>query len=167
MKKVFLIILVVCSYHAFSQKTKKSSLDNKIVTFKNIEIPPVLPECSLETTAELKKKCVNTKLKKLVEDNFNFSLLDCLEKEYIVNQETGKKEEICSSKLSPGRKSFKIKFVVNKTGDVVKINSTASHPKLNKEAIRIAKMIPKMTPGKHQDELTSVSFSLPFSYLVQ
>ena len=167
MKKVFLVILVVCSYSGFSQKTERSNLDSKIITFKKIETPPLLHECSLETTTELKRKCVDTKLRKLVKDNFNLSLLTCLEKEYIVNQETGRREEMCSSRLSPGKKKIKIQFVINKTGETEQINVAAPHPKLQKEGIRIAKMIPKMIPGKNKGKPIAVSYSLPFSFNVK
>ena len=166
MKKVFLILLIISSIHSFCQNIEKS-IERTIITFNNIEKPPVFPECSSELTKELKRKCINAKLNELVENHFNLSLLACLEKEYIVNQETGKKEEMCSSKLSKGKKNITIQFVINKTGETEKIYVTAPHPKLQKEGVRIAKMIPKMTPGKRNGKPTAVSYSFPISFNVQ
>ena len=55
-------------------------------------------------------------------------------------------------------------FKISKTGDITNIRARAKHPELEKEAIRVIKLLPKMTPGKHNGETVIVPYSVPIIY---
>ncbi|MDT0605583.1 energy transducer TonB [Croceitalea rosinachiae] len=52
-------------------------------------------------------------------------------------------------------------FVISKEGDVIKIRTKARHPILEKEALRIVKLLPKIMPGKQNGKPVKVPFSFP------
>jgi len=61
--------------------------------------------------------------------------------------------------MTPGKKRIIMLFKINKVGDIVDIRAKAPHPKLQKEAIRIVKLLPKMKPG--------VKYTLPMRIEVE
>lgn len=63
--------------------------------------------------------------------------------------------------LSPGKKRIIMLFKIDKNGEIVDIQARAPHPKLQKEAIRIVKLLPKMIPGKQRGNPVGVKYTLP------
>jgi len=116
------------------------------VSFAVIENVPIFPGCEKGTNAE-KKKCMSTKINKLVSKKFNTEL----------GQELG---------LS-GKQKISVFFTIDKTGNIVNVKTRAPHPKLEKEARRVVGLIPKMKPGKQRGVPVKVTFFLPISFNVQ
>ena len=58
-------------------------------------------------------------------------------------------------------------FKIDQTGSITEIQARAPHPRLQKEAERVVKTLPKMTPGKQRGRPVSVRYSLPISFLVE
>ncbi|MEN8123555.1 MAG: energy transducer TonB [Bacteroidota bacterium] len=116
------------------------------VPFAIIEEVPVYPGCK-GSNAE-KKKCLQDKVQKLVNKNFNTGLANDLG-------------------LSPGRKKIYVQFKIDKTGNIVNIRARGPHARLEKEAVRVVQKIPKMTPGKQRNRPVGVKYTLPITLVVE
>ncbi|MBE7629206.1 energy transducer TonB [Tenacibaculum piscium] len=116
------------------------------VPFSIIEEVPIFPGCT-GSKAE-KKACLNKKLQKHVQRNFAAELAN----------ELG---------LAPGKKRIYVQFKIDKDGSVTSVNARAPHPRLKEEAIRVAKKIPKMKPGKQRGRPVRVGYTLPITFNVE
>ncbi|MCG8183346.1 energy transducer TonB [Tenacibaculum piscium] len=116
------------------------------VPFSIIEEVPIFPGCT-GSKAE-KKACLNKKLQKHVQRNFDAELAN----------ELG---------LAPGKKRIYVQFKIDKDGSITSVNARAPHPRLKKEAIRVAKKIPKMKPGKQRGRPVRVGYTLPITFNVE
>ena len=113
------------------------------VPFSIIEEVPVYPGC--KGTKVQKKACFSKKLTKLIQKKFDTDLVNEL------GYESGKKVRIY------------VQFKIDKTGKIVNINARAPHPRLKKEAIRMANQIPTMQPGKQRGRAVGVNYTLPIT----
>ncbi len=118
------------------------------VPFAIIEDVPVYPGCEKERGKEAKKACLNKALQKHVSRKFNADLAGDLG-------------------LSPGKKRIYVSFKITKTGNIEIIGARAPHPRLEKEAIRVVKLLPKMTPGKQRGRPVNVTYMLPIAFVVE
>ncbi len=116
------------------------------VPFSIIEDVPVFPGCS--GSKAQKKACLNKKMQKHVQRYFDAELAN----------ELG---------LSPGKKRIFLLFKIGKTGKIEDIQARAPHPRLKKEAIRIAKKLPQMQPGKQRGRPVRVGYTLPITFNVE
>ena len=110
------------------------------VPFTIIEDVPVFPGCKGDKKAL--KACFNKKMQKHFAKKFNSDLPN----------ELG---------LSPGKKRIIMLFKIDRTGNIVDIRAKAPHPRLQKEAMRIIKLLPKMTPGRQRGKPVGVKYTLP------
>jgi protein TonB len=110
------------------------------VPFTIIEDVPVFPGCK-GNKKEL-KSCFNKKMQKHFQRKFNADLPNDLG-------------------LAPGKKRIIMLFKIDRQGDIVGIIAKAPHPKLQKEAIRIIKLLPKMKPGRQRGKAVGVKYTLP------
>ncbi|MBE7645337.1 energy transducer TonB [Tenacibaculum finnmarkense] len=116
------------------------------VPFSIIEEVPIFPGCTGSKTE--KKACLNKKLQKHVQRNFDAELAN----------ELG---------LAPGKKRIYVQFKIDKDGSITSVNARAPHPRLKKEAIRVAKKIPKMKPGRQRGRAVRVGYTLPITFNVE
>lgn len=116
------------------------------VPFAIIEEVPVFPGCT--GTRKQKSDCLNKKIKKHVLRKFNADLAGDLG-------------------LSPGKKKIWVVFRIDPKGNITEVNARAPHPRLKKEAIRVAKTLPKMTPGKQRGVPVGMKYTLPISFNVE
>ena len=58
-------------------------------------------------------------------------------------------------------------FKIDTNGDVTEIKTRGPHKKLEEEAERVARLLPKMTPGKQRGKPVAVSYSLPVVFEVR
>jgi len=110
------------------------------VPFTIIEDVPVFPGCKGNKAAL--KACFNKKMQKHFAKKFNSDLPN----------ELG---------LSPGKKRIIMLFKIDKTGNITDIRAKAPHPRLQKEAMRIIKLLPRMTPGRQRGKPVGVKYTLP------
>ena len=110
------------------------------VPFTVIEEVPIFPGCKGNKAAL--KKCFNKKMQKHFAKKFDADLPN----------ELG---------LSPGKKRLIMLFKIDKSGNIVDVKAKAPHPRLQKEAIRIIKLLPKMKPGKQRGKPVGVKYTLP------
>ena len=117
----------------------------KDIPFAIIEESPIFPGCK-GNKAEL-KKCLQVKIDKHVQKYFKLDLV----------QELG---------LSEGKKKVYVQFKIDKTGEITDIRARGPHARLEKEAIRVVELLPKMTPGKQRTKPVRVSYTLPITLIV-
>jgi len=112
-----------------------------------IENAPIYPSCENVLGFKNQKKCMSENVAKHVLENFNTMLaarlgLEGMQKIYVI-------------------------FKIDKTGDVTCIRARAPHTKLEVEAIRVIKKLPKMKPGMQRGKPVIVPYSLPIIFMVQ
>ncbi len=108
--------------------------------FVFVEQAPRYPGCK-EKSEEAYKKCFNEKIKKFVAKKFNPNL---------------------DTNLS-GKQKIYVLFKIDKNGDIVDIEARAPHKRLEIEAIKVVKKLPKMEPGKQRTRTVGVKYVLPIS----
>ncbi len=116
------------------------------VPFAIIEDVPVYPGCK-GNKAKL-RECLQTNITKHVNRKFNSELASDLG-------------------LSPGIKRIFVMFKIDKTGNITDVMARAPHKRLQEEAIRVVKLLPKMTPGKQRGRPVGVKYSLPIAFKVE
>lgn len=116
------------------------------VPFAIIEDIPVFPGCEKGSKQE-QKACFSKKIRNHVNREFDSELAN----------ELG---------LSEGKKRIYVLFTINEFGSVADIQSRAPHPRLQTEAKRVVKTLPKMTPGKQRGKPVRVRYSLPITFQV-
>lgn len=116
------------------------------VPFAVIENVPIYPGCESGNN-DAKKKCMSEKIAKFVNRKFNTDLAGDLG-------------------LS-GRQRINVIFKIDKTGNIVGVRARAPHPKLEAEAARVIKLLPKMKPGKQRGKAVTVPYALPILFQVQ
>ncbi len=116
------------------------------VPFAIIEDVPVYPGCK-GNKAQL-RACLQEKISKHVNRKFNADLASDLG-------------------LSPGVKKIFVMFKIDRTGNIVDVMARAPHKRLQQEAIRVVKLLPKMTPGKQRGRPVGVKYSLPIAFRVE
>jgi protein TonB len=116
------------------------------VPFAIIENVPVYPGC--KGNNEQKKKCMVDEITKHVNRKYNTGLAGDLG-------------------LSPGKKRVYVQFKISKTGDIVDVRARGPHARLEKEAIRVVELLPKMEPGKQRGRPVGVKYTLPITLLVE
>ncbi len=116
------------------------------VPFSIIEEVPVFPGC--KGSNQQKKDCLNKKMRKHVQRHFDAELAN----------ELG---------LAPGKKRIFVQFKIDKDGTITSVGARAPHPRLKKEAERIAKKLPKMIPGRQRGKPVRVGYTLPITFNVE
>ncbi len=116
------------------------------VPFAIIEDAPVFPGCT--GSKAQKKKCLQDKIKKHVNRKYNTGLAGDLG-------------------LDPGKKKVYVQFKISKTGSITEVRARGPHKRLEKEAIRVVKLLPKMIPGKQRGRAVGVKYTLPITLLVE
>jgi len=121
--------------------------ENEDIPFEIIEDVPVFPGCE-KLEKNLRKMCMQNQIKKHVAANFNVGLAN----------ELG---------LSSGKKNVYVIFKIDKNGDVVDLRARGPHKRLEMEAMRVVKLLPKMVPGKLQGKPVGVKYTLPITLLIE
>lgn len=117
------------------------------VPFAVIENVPVYPGCESASNNEARKQCMSEKIEDFVKNTFNTNFASELGLE--------------------GRQRIYVKFQINKNGNVVDVHARAPHPKLEEEAVRVVKSLPKMTPGMQRGVPVGVLYALPIVFNVE
>jgi hypothetical protein len=140
--------------HSIVTHTLQKINTNKITSYKNtadvpfasIEVAPIYPGCENAEGNFNAKKCTTEKVQKHVQRSFDVNLAS----------EIGIR----------GRQRISIQFKINTEGEAVNIKARASHPKLEKEAIRVIKSLRTMIPGKQGGQLANTMYSMPILFQI-
>lgn len=117
------------------------------VPFAVIENVPIYPGCEGANGNNAKKACMSEKIDRFVKKEFNGDLAGDLGLE--------------------GIQRIFVRFKIDKHGNVIDVQARAPHPKLEMEAVRVVKGLPKMTPGKQRGQPVGVLYSLPIRFQVE
>jgi protein TonB len=117
------------------------------VPFAVIENVPVFPGCENEKGNNAKKKCMSDKISQFVNKKFN--------------------TELASELGLSGKQRISVIFKIDKNGNITNVRARAPHPGLEKEAVRVIGLLPKMQPGKQRGKAVTVPYSLPILFQVQ
>jgi protein TonB len=116
------------------------------VPFAIIEDVPVYPGC--KGNKDELRACLQEQITKHVNKNFNSELASDLG-------------------LPPGVKRIFVMFKIDKDGSITDVQARAPHVRLQEEAVRVVKKLPKMTPGKQRGRQVGVKYSLPIAFKVE
>ncbi|MBL4745713.1 MAG: energy transducer TonB [Flavobacteriaceae bacterium] len=109
------------------------------LSFTTIDQVPVFPGCE---DAVNSKKCLSEKIDTFVIENFNRELTKGLG-------------------IDPGIKRIFVMFSIDKEGNIDMVRARAPHKKLEEEAVRVIKALPKMIPALHEGKPVGLKYSLP------
>lgn len=138
MKKLILVIAVFFfTAVGFAQEGVKVS--GNTISVK--EIGPVWPGCDKSNASS--KACFNQMVAKHIKENYKFPR----------NKEGG---------FIRGKTT--VSFSIDEKGEVSNVKAEGAKNEINKEAIRIVKLFPKMTPGKSGGKPISVKYKMPFTF---
>jgi len=117
------------------------------VPFAVIENVPIYPGCEKVKSNAKRKLCLSDKVSKLVQKNFN--------------------KDLAGDLGLTGVQRIFVQFKIDKNGQVANVKARAPHPSLEKEAIRVVKLLPIMTPGRQREKPVGVLYSLPILFKVE
>lgn len=117
------------------------------VPFMVVEQIPTYPGCEGLKSKQDQKNCMSQKIEAHVKKEFNTR----------ISEELG---------LTGLNKIFVI-FKINEKGEVADIRTRAPNKRLEEEALRVVKLLPKMIPGRQRDKPVSVQYSLPIMYEIR
>lgn len=117
------------------------------VPFRLVEFVPIFPGCEKLETNKERAACFSEKITKIVSRKFNSGL----------GSEYG----------LTGIQRIYTMFDVGTDGTIQNIKVRAAHHGLEKEAIRVINLFPKMTPGKQRDVPVTVKYQLPIVFQIQ
>lgn len=117
------------------------------VNVNMVEFVPIFPGCEKFELNSERRKCLNQKMNKLVQRRFN--------------------SDIAEGYGLSGVQRINVEFKVDKSGEITDIRARAPHPKLEKEALKVANKIPKMIPGKMGTTPVNVVYNLPITFKVE
>lgn len=121
-----------------------SLVNSETYTLLNVEQSPVFPGCFTENNKGL-KSCMSASIKTHIANNFNVFLKP-------------------NSKIKKGNQRINIQFTINKLGFIDNIKTKAKYKELEEEAYRVIKLLPKMTPGKVDNNPVNVKILLPITF---
>ena len=133
----------IIEIEAIEEVEEEEIIEN--IPFAIVEEVPIYPGCT--GTKEQKRQCLQDKIRIHVNKKYNLNL----------PQELG---------LSPGKKKVFVLFKIDKDGNISDARARGPHKRLEKEAIRVVNLLPKMTPGKQRGRSVSVSYTLPITLIV-
>jgi hypothetical protein len=114
------------------------------VPFSKIDQVPLYPGCETLKTPLEQKRCTSQKVLNHINTNFNTDI--------------GKKYKL------KGMNKIIVHFEFDKDGNIANVKASASHPKLEEEALRVINSLPEMIPGEHDGKKVGVGFSLPIVF---
>jgi len=137
MKKLLLIITILCSTFSFAQDIilSKENANDKGIT-------PIWPKCDKSRMTPV--KCFDNNLRQHVIRNFRYP--DIARKEGLAGTVT-------------------VEFIINNKGKAEVLEVTGGHRYLQREAVRIIRSIPKMKPGKWGKKPIAIAYEVPITFI--
>ncbi|WNH11098.1 energy transducer TonB [Thalassobellus suaedae] len=146
MKYIYTLLIILISSSIIAQENEIK--ENPELVFEVIENVPVYKGCDKTLSNAEIKKCMSYKISELISKNFNIRIANKIG-------------------LPNGLVKINVIFKIDKHGKVTEISSRAPHPELEKEAIRVIKLIPDMErPGIQRGKPVTVPYSLPINFMV-
>jgi len=121
--------------------------ESKLIDFKEVEDPPLAPDCKSKWSVEKQKECTNKYIQRHVMRKFNTSLAG----------DVG----------LTGRVKIRIEFIIDTNGKPVNINATGGPEIMNQNAIEVIGLLPDLKPGMKDGEPINVSYKMPLIFQIQ
>lgn len=121
--------------------------EDVIIPVNFVQKVPVYPGCEKYTKNEDLRNCLNEKIAKLIQRQFDTGLAN----EYGLS----------------GIQKIDVAFKIDNRGHITDVKTRAPHPKLDEEAERVINLLPVMTPGMQNDKKVGVIYNLPIKFQVQ
>lgn len=115
-------------------------------TINTIQLVPTFPGC--KGNNEQMKACLSKKIRQFVGKKFNADLAETLG-------------------LNSGKQRIFTMFKIDENGNIVDVKAKAPHTRLEKEAIRVIKLLPQMQPGMQGGKKVRVKYAMPISFVVK
>ena len=136
MRKLYVIALLL-PLLTFSQA-------KNIYKNANFTSAPIFPGCEgFYDSEKEKRKCFQEKLQQHIADNFQYP-------------------KVALRKKIQGIVS--VTFMIDIDGSIKEIRTKGPHPLLEKEAARIASLLPEIVPGINGDKFVRVPYSIPITF---
>ena len=170
MRKIILHFVMLLPFIVISQEISKSNYDSVPVyskeelkeailnlrknkpkkkdetyAYNKDETAPQYPGCK-KGNNEKKRKCMSEKLANFIVKEFN--------------------KDLAKGLGLYGRQRLAIIFKIDTLGRAIEVRARAPHPKLEKEAIRVIKMLPIIKPGTKNGKKVVTPYSLPVIFNV-
>lgn len=117
------------------------------VPFMVVEQIPVFPGCESLKNKEDQRNCMSEKIEAHVKKEFNTR----------ISEELG----------LTGLNRIYVIFKIDEKGMVADIRTRGPNERLEEEAARVVKLLPRMIPGRQRDKPVAVQYSLPIMYEVR
>ena len=140
MKKLILLLFIPLVSFGQSETENNSKVPSEV-----IESVPIFPGCNKGNNKK-KRKCMSEKIAKFVEREFN--------------------TDIAADLRLTGRQRISVIFKIDTLGNITDVRARAPHPRLEKEAIRVINLLPKMKPGIKNGKPVIVPYSIPMIFQV-
>ncbi|AXT61058.1 energy transducer TonB [Aquimarina sp. AD10] len=137
MKKLLLILSILISGSSFSQ-------DGIVLSQENASekgITPIWPKC--DKSRQTPVNCFDQKMRRHILEKFEYP-------------------EVAISQGLEG--TVTVEFIINKKGKVEVTEVTGAHRYLQREAIRIIRLLPKMEPAKWGSKPIAVAYEVPITF---
>lgn len=120
---------------------------DEILNFQVVESVPIFPGCEDSKNNDERKTCFQQKILQFVAREFKFP-------------------EMARQMGIQGR--IYVNFVIEKNGKISNVEVVRGvDPLLNDEAVRVVKMLPKLTPAKQRGKPVRMQFTLPINAKLQ
>jgi len=117
------------------------------IPYDFVQNAPVFKGCENLSKKET-RICFDKKMNQFVQRNFDVSLAN----------ELG---------LHSGKHKIQTQFTINQSGNIIDVRIRAPHKKLEKEAQRIIKKLPKFKSGKQNNRNVKVRYLLPITFKIE
>ena len=117
------------------------------IPYDFVQNAPVFKGCENLSKKET-RICFDKKMNQFVQRNFDVSLAN----------ELG---------LHSGKHKIQTQFTINQSGNIIDVRIRAPHKKLEKEAQRIIKKLPKFKSGKQNNKNVKVRYLLPITFKIE
>ena len=144
---IFISILLANSANSSNGVSLKNEQE-EVIKFTEVKNAPFYIDwCTSNIPKGKIRECTDSGIKLFAKTNFN--------------------TEIAADLNLSGYQRITCAFIIDKSGKIDNIRVRASHPDLEKEALRVINLIPKMEPGRQNGEAVSISYLLPIIFKVQ
>jgi len=143
-EKALKTLLMLVSENGLNEPFFQDVVDRAEIPFGVIENVPVFLGCE---NAEDSRKCFVQSISKHVGANFNSKL----------GEDLGLK----------GIQKISVFFKIDSNGNITDAKARAPHEQLEKEAIRVIKMLPRMTAGTQDGKAVTVPYYLPIKFEIK
>ncbi|WP_405293037.1 energy transducer TonB [Algibacter sp. Ld11] len=120
--------------------------ESEIIEFKEVQNPPLAPDCKSKWDVEKRKECTTKFIQRHVMRKFN--------------------TDLASDVGLTGKIKIMINFIIDTNGKPVNIEATGGPDIMNKNAIEVIGLLPNLKPGMKDGKPINVSYKMPLTFQV-